>query len=223
MPIMIRDISNMFAQMSGMPINSKSGKNLLKQAGIDTNSKQYQAVMRRMSASVGGGIAYTNPQAIQNLMKSYDKDGDYISPSSGLAGLTVTAENIAQKHRIISIPESSRQEMYELTKKEFLRNNGVQNGDTTKRGDVYTNLYKKTSKNDRLAAGNTLEQYERAYTQAFVEAAKKADPTWETGKPIPAGALDGITRESIESTLTKSGNSLVKRASISGSSLDMSI
>lgn len=74
-----------------------------------------------------------------------------------MSELTVTEENIAQKHRIISIPESSRQEMYELTKNEFLRNNG----DTTKRGDVYTNLYKKTSKNDRLAAGNTLEQYER--------------------------------------------------------------
>ena len=35
--------------------------------------------------------------------------------------------------------------------------------------------------------------------QAFAEAAKVADPTWRAGKPIPAGALDGITRESVES------------------------
>ena len=30
------------------------------------------------------------------------------------------------------------------------------------------------------------------------------------GKPIPSGALDGITRESVESQLAKSGNTLVK-------------
>ena len=36
--IMIRDFSNMFQQMSGMPINSKGGKAMLKKYGIDTNS-----------------------------------------------------------------------------------------------------------------------------------------------------------------------------------------
>jgi hypothetical protein len=210
MSIMIRDISNIFAQMSGMPISSKGGKNMLKQAGINIDSKQYQAVMKQMGASAGGGVVYTNPQAIKNLMKSYDEDGDYISPSSGLAGLTVTEKNVAQKNRIISISESSKQEMYELTKKEFLSNNGLQNGDTTKRGDVYTNLYKQTSKNERLAAGNTLQQYESTYRQAFIEAAKAADPEWELGKPVKSGALDDITRESVESQLTQSGNTIGK-------------
>lgn len=222
MPIMIRDISNMFAQMSGMPINSKGGKNMLKQAGIDTSSKQYQAVMKRMSAGVGAGVAYTNPQAIRNLMRSYDEDGDYIDPVTGLAGLLVTDENIAQKHRIISIPESSREEMFELTKKEFLKFDGFLDGDT-ERGDIYTNLYKKMPKNDRLAAGNTLRQYERAYRKAFLEAARNADPEWEIGKPIPAGALDGITRESVERTLMKPGSNLVKRSMDSGSALDVSV
>ena len=73
------------------------------------------------------------------------------------------------------------------------------------------------SKNDRLAAGYTLSQYEKAYMQAFIEAAKAADPTWKAGKPIPSGALDGITRESVESTLAKSGSSFVKK------SIDVSI
>ena len=40
-------------------------------------------------------------------------------------------------------------------KKEFLRENGVLN-DTTKRSDVFTNLYRKMQKNDRLTAGHTL-------------------------------------------------------------------
>lgn len=107
--------------------------------------------------------------------------------------------------------------MFELTKKEFLQGNGMGNGDTTKRSDVYTDLHRKMSKNDRLAAGYTLSQYEKAYTQAFIEAAKAADPTWKAGKPIPSGALDGITRESVESTLTNSGSDFMKR------SIDVSI
>ena len=201
MPIMIRDLSNMFQQMSGMPINSKGGKSMLKQAGIDTSSKQYQAVMKRMGASAGAGVAYTNPQAIKNLMSSFDKDGKFISPSTGLTGLTVDDSNLAQKNRIIKIPESSRQEMFEVAKMEFIANNGNQDGETTKRSDVYLNLYKKTKVSDRLAAGNTLGKYEYAYRQAFADAAKKADPKWDYGKPIPAGALDGIKREDIEASM----------------------
>lgn len=112
--------------------------------------------------------------------------------------------------------------MFEQTKKEFLRENGILNGDTTKRSDVYTNMYRKVQKDDRLAAGHTLEQYERQYRQAFIAAAKVADPTWKAGKPIPSGALDSITREAVESTLVQSGNTFVKKTS-SGGSLDIQI
>ena len=220
--LIIRDFSNRFQQMSGMPINSKGGKDILRKAGIDTNSKQYQAVMQSMS-SASHGVGYTTVSAIKNRMSRYDKDGDYVSPLTGMAGLVVTDKNRASKNKIISIPESSRDEMFELTKKEFLRENGVANGDTTKRTDVYMNLYRKMNKNDRLAAGHTLEQYERAYTQAFVDAVKKINPKWEPGKPIPDGALDGITRESIDNSLVTSGSELVKRSSVSGSSLDIQI
>ncbi len=205
--LIVRDLSNRFQQISGMPINSKGGKNMLKKAGIDISSKQYQAVMQSMS-SVCQGVGYTNVQAIKNRMSRYDKDGDYISPVTGLAGLVVTDKNRAEKNRIIDIPESSRDEMFELTRKEFLRENGVGNGDTTKRSDVYLNLYRKINKNDRLAAGNTLRQYERAYTQAFVDAVKAVDPKWEPGRAIPSGALDGITRESVEANMKKSGSTL---------------
>ena len=135
----------------------------------------------------------------------------------------LTDENASRQKRIISIPESSKDEMFELTKKEFLQENGVANGDTTRRRDVYDNLYRKTKKDDRLAAGYTMEQYERVYRNAFYAAVREADPKWEIGKPIPSGALDGITRESVESQLAKSGNKLVKRSSISGSSLDLQI
>lgn len=197
-------------------LNSSSVQAQLRAAGIDTNSKQYKAAIKRMMSNANGAM-YGNIQGIKNLMKSYDKDGDYIDPTTGLAGLFVTEENAENRKKLISIPESSLDDMFELTKKEFLQGNGMGNGDTTKRSDVYTDLHRKMSKNDRLAAGYTLSQYEKAYTQAFIEAAKAADPTWKAGKPIPSGALDGITRESVESTLTNSGSGFVKK------SIDVSI
>ena len=179
-------------------LNSSSVQSKLKAAGINTNSKQYKAAVKQMM-SAGNGAMYGNIQGIKNLMSHYDKDGDYINPVNGLAGLLVTDENESSRKRIISIPDSSKEEMYELAKKEFLNENGTLNGDTTKRESVYNNLYRKMDKDDRLSAGWTLEQYEHQYRQAFAEAAKAADPTWRAGKPIPAGALDGITRESAES------------------------
>ena len=41
---------------------------------------------------------------------------------------------------------------------------------------------------------------------------KRQIPTWKAGKPIKSGALDAITRESVEAGLSKSGNKLVKAA-----------
>ena len=131
-------------------LNSSSVQSQLKAAGINTNSKQYKAAIKKMM-SAGNGAMYGNIQGIKNLMSHYDKDGDYINPVNGLAGLLVTDDNENSRRRIISIPDSSKEEMYELTKKEFLRENGVCNGDTTKRTDVYNNLYRKMSKKDRLA------------------------------------------------------------------------
>lgn len=190
-------------------LNSGSVQAQLRVAGIDTNSKQYKAAIKTMTQNANG-VMYANIQGIKNLMKSYDKDGDYIDPTTGLAGLLVTEKNAASQKRIVSIPESSRDEMFELTKQEFLNENGALNGDTTKRSDVYTNMYRKVQKNDRLAAGYTLEQYERAYRQAFLATVRQTDPSWEIGKPIKSGVLDGVTREAVEANLRKSGSSLIQ-------------
>ena len=217
----ITDYSILFQNMFGMQkptipgsfqlsqLNSSSVQKQLKAAGIDTNSKQYKAALKQMMSNANGAM-YTNIQCIKNRMKSYDKDGDHIDPTTGLTGLLVTNENAESWRRIIPIPESSRDEMFELTKKEFLRENGVKNGDTTKRSDVYTNLHRKMQKNDRLAAGYTLEQYERAYRQAFLNAVREADSDWEIGKQIKSGVLDGITRETVEDKMKKSGSTVTQ-------------
>ncbi|MCI9079919.1 MAG: DUF3879 family protein [Lachnospiraceae bacterium] len=190
-------------------LNSSSVQKQLKAAGIDTNSRQYKAALKQMMSNANGAM-YTNIQGIKNLMKNYDKHGDYIDPVTGLTGLLITDENAESRKRIVSIPESSRDEMFELTKKEFLRENGVQNGDTTKRSDVYTNLYRKMQKNDRLAAGYTMEKYERAYRQAFLNAVREADPDWEIGKPVKPGVLDSVTRETTEDNMKKPGSAATR-------------
>lgn len=134
--LMVRDFSNRFQELSGMPVSQADTKKKLKQAGIDVDSKQYKAVISSMEGA-SRGVGYTNIQAIRNRMSRYDKDGDYISPVTGMAGLVITDKNVANKNKITSIPESSRDEMFELTKREFIQENGIGNGDTTKRTDVY--------------------------------------------------------------------------------------
>ena len=163
-------------------INSSSVQAQLKAAGIDTNSKQYKAALSEMMKN-GNGAMSTNVQAIKNLMSQYDKNGDWVDPNTGLTGLAVTDENRNSYKHIISIPESSREEMFELAKKEFLRDNGTLNGDTTKREDVYVNLYRKMNKDDRLSAGWTMEQYEHQYRQAFAAAAPTGPPIWQPALP----------------------------------------
>ena len=183
----------------------------LKAVGIDTNSAQYKTVIGDMLRANKGGIGYTNIQAIKNRMRYYDEDGDHINQAFGVSGLTVTDKNRASKNTIISISEDIRNEMFELTKREFLQENGAPNGETTRRSDIYRKMYPTIAKQDRLAAGHTLSEYEKQYLQAFKDAVKAADPKWEEGKPILAGVLDKITRESVEATLSQSNGKLVRK------------
>ncbi len=212
--LMIRDFSTMFQQMSGMPINSKSGKQLLRQAGIDTNSKQYKAAINQMNASCKG-VGYTNPQAIKNIMSNFDKDGDRLN-AFGVAGMDATGIPQSQRHKIIKVSESARQDMFETTKREFLRDNGELDADKTQRSEVFRRYQLSVPKSDRLKGTWTLGEYERAYRQAFADACKQADSSWKPGKDIPSGALDGITRESIDNSLVKSngqfGETLVRKS-----------
>lgn len=87
--LMVRDFSNRFQELSGMPVSQADTKKKLKQAGIDVDSKQYKAVISSMEGA-SRGVGYTNIQAIRNRMSRYDKDGDYISPVTGMAGLVIT-------------------------------------------------------------------------------------------------------------------------------------
>lgn len=201
-------------------LNSGSIQSQLKAAGIDTNSKQYKAVIQQMSKDGCNGSMFTSVQSIKNLMKNYNSRGEWVEPTTGLTGLLVTDETGDSSKKIIDIPENSKDKMFEAVKNIYLNNNGMTDG--TGKTEIYMDMYRQMKSDDRLSAGYTLRQYHLAYTQAFISAIKAVDPTWEYGKAVPSGALDSVTRESVESQLVKSGNTFVKKSS-SGSTLDMKI
>lgn len=199
-----------FSQLNNSNIQSQ-----LKAAGIDTNSKQYKAVIQQMTKDGCNGNMFTCVQAIKNLMKNYNSRGEWVDSSTGLAGLLVTDETGDSYKKIIDVPESSRNKMFEYVKNNYLNKNGMADG--AGKTEIYVDMYKQMKKDDRLSAGWTLGEYRKAYSQAFIAAIKAVDPTWEYGKIVPSGVLDDITRESIENTLVQNGNTFA------GKSIDYSV
>ena len=57
-----------------------------------------------------------------------------------------------------------------------------------------------------------LEQYEGQYRAAMYAAVKSANPNWKPGQKFDTSILDNVTRESVESTLVKNGNRLVRNS-----------
>ena len=102
---------------------------------IELNIKE--EITTRKKEDQGKGVGYTNPQAIKNLMSNFDKDGDLIN-AHGVAGMDATGIPLEQRHKIINVSEKSRQDMFDETKRHFLQENGVGNGDTTRRSEVFT-------------------------------------------------------------------------------------
>lgn len=199
------NISSMFGSIKVSDLSSKSVKKQLISAGIDINSKQYKAVASSMiSANEGGGL-YTNIQAIKNRMSQYDSDGNFTAGGLIVPGMLVNGIPESERHQIIEISEKARQDMFDNTKREFIQEYGVANGDTTKRSDVFRRYQLSEKIENRLKGTWTLGQYERMYNRAFVEAVKEKDPNWKPGKAFDSNLIKGITREDVESRIVQSG------------------
>ena len=50
------------------------------------------------------------------------------------------------------------------------------------------------------------------YRAAMYAAVKSANPNWKPGQKFDTSILDNVTRESVESTLVKNGNRLVRNS-----------
>ena len=189
-------------------LNSSSIQSRLKAAGIDTGSRQYKAVIRQMAKDGCTGSMFTCVQAIKNLMKNYNERGEWVEPTTGLTGLLVTDETGDSYKRMIDIPESSKEKMFEYVKNNYIEKNGMADG--AGKTEIYMEMYKQMDRDERLSAGWTLGEYRKAYSQAFVSAIKEVDPAWTYGKAIPSDVLEGITREFVEVNLKKPDSSLAR-------------
>ena len=87
---------------------------------MDTNSKQYKAVIQQMSKDGCNGSMFTSVQSIKNLMKNYNSRGEWVEPTTGLTGLLVTDETGDSYKKIIDIPESSKDKMFEAVPSDAL-------------------------------------------------------------------------------------------------------
>ncbi len=190
---------------------------------INTNSAQYKAVKEKgwlsgvieneMAMSAEERLIYEifggRDTIIKNLMRRFDADGNLLN-SHGVAGMDVTGKGTSWQ-QLTTVSEEYRQKMFDLVKKEFIRENGVANGDTTNRSSVFTEYQLSLDIDDRLKGTWSLEQYEKQYWNAFYQAAKADNPSWKPGQSFDASIFDSITRESVESTLVRSGNTLVRK------------
>jgi len=198
---------------------------------INTNSAQYQAVVKNsLSSIIENESMMSDTQRmiyemfggrdtiIKNKMKMYDSDGNLLN-ADGVAGMDMTGKSLSEKQQIIDVSEEYRQKMFDLVKREYIQENGVANGDTTKRSDVYTAYQKSVKIDDRLKGSWTLEQYEKAYTKAMYNAVKAANPNWEIGQSFDSSILESVTRESVEANLVQSGSTFTTKAN----SIDVSV
>ena len=62
--------------------------------------------------------------------------------------------------------------MFDNVKREFIKENGISNGDTTKRSDIFKDYQLSVNKDKRLSGTWTLEQYEGQYRSAMYAAVK---------------------------------------------------
>lgn len=199
---------------------------VLKAGGnINTNSKQYKAAAKDYLSNHRAEVAKMSPQErmmyelfggetayMRNVMKMYNSDGDYVgADGSVVPGMVATGVSESARHQMINVSEQYRQKMFDLVKEEFIKEKGIANGDTTNRSSVYREYQLSINKEDRLKGTWSMQQYESKYRKALYDAVRAANPNWKAGQPFDTSALNGITRESVESTLVKSGNTLVRR------------
>lgn len=232
-----QSLLRMFQNLNG---NQKSPASLLnamksgRSSGINKNSAQYKAVIKdhlsgiienESTMSGNDQLVYEmfggRDAIIKNLMKLYDSDGNFLN-AYGVAGMCVDGKSPSEYNQIINVSENYRQKMFDMVKREFIQENGVANGDTTKRTSVFTEYQKSVKIDDRLRGTWTLGQYEKAYNKALYDAVKAANPNWQIGQSFDASVLNNVTRESVEANLVQNGNILVKKPS-SGNSLDLRV
>ena len=178
---------------------------------IDTSSKQYMAaydaLMGDETVFPPRGMSVEQAQEqIRYNMKYFDEDGDPVAFGT-VPGMLVTEENDKDRRTIIQIPDEIKQMMFELTKEEFLKWNGM--GGDTQRSVVYRTYQEQAPKEDRLKGTWTLGQYEKIYRQFLVDTVRDENPDWQPGDSFDSDLINEVTRDQIDTYVYSEGEELI--------------
>ena len=146
-------------------------KKALKEKGWLSGIMQNEAMMspeERMIYETFGG----RDTIIKNLMKQFDSEGDLLN-ANGVAGMDVTGKGTSWQ-QLTSVSEEYRQKMFDNVKKEFIQENGLSNGDTTKRSDIFKDYQLSVSKDKRLKWHMDFRAIRRTVWRAAMYAAVKS-------------------------------------------------
>lgn len=176
----------------------------------EINKGNYREFAKLFSQLSGRKINFKNPsdifsskeQIAANRAKYLDEDGEIIN-SMGVSGMCITGKDPSEYQKIIGISEEGKQKLFDMVKSEFIENNGVLNGDTTRKSEVFAEYQKSIPKKDRLKATWTLGELEREYRTALIDTVKAANPNWKIGEKLDSSILSDVTRESISGTIDK--------------------
>lgn len=132
------------------------------------------------------------------------------SLASGSSDL-FSAEIPISGQQIVKVPESTRQAIFDETKRRFIENNGSVDDPSAQRAEIYQDYLKGTSKRNQASGTWTLTQYESQYRAAMTDAVKASNPSWKEGQPFNRKALDSVTREGVEKRLVSDGVNLSRK------------
>ena len=145
--------------------------------GINTNSKQYKAAAKDHLDKLIAEEAMMTPEQkmlyellggreahMRNVMQNYNSDGDFVGPGGVVVpGMYHGEDGTVDRstwQQLINVSDDARQKMFDNVKREFIQENGISNGDTTKRSQVFREYQLSVKKEDRAKGPRTLQQYE---------------------------------------------------------------
>ena len=123
-------------------------------SSIDVNSKQYKAAAAEYLDAVIAEEAMMTPEQkmmyellggreahMKNVMSNFNSDGDFVGPEGIVVpgmyhGKDGTVDRSSWQ-QIINVSDDARQKMFDNVKREFIQENGISNGDTTKRSKIF--------------------------------------------------------------------------------------
>ena len=146
---------------------------------------------------------------MKNMMRNYNSDGDYIGPGGiivpGMYHGRDGAVDRSTWQQLIPVSDEMRQKMFDNVKREFIQENGISNGDTTKRSQIFREYQLSVKKEDRAKGTWTLQQYEGKYRSAMYAAVKAANPKWEPGQRLIPAYWTALQGSPLKASLSKAG------------------